>query len=377
MNGAKLQFDGGVFSAEVEGGRSGAEISFTSHSVVATTPAGQLFSVPFARAELELGGASGKMWFCRAPERELTIFSEAPGFADALEQAGRRELGDKLASLVASARRGTRQRVLLGFGVAAAVGLVLLGLLLGLRQAGRVSVQALPQSIDEQLGALALEHMDLGGPVSTDEVLQRAVRVAIARLERAESGPFTFAPRVVESSTVNAFALPGGPIVVFTGLLREAESAEQLAGVLAHEMAHVTRRHGLTRIAQSLGVVSAVQLLFGDVSGVMAVAVEVLREGAVNSYSREQEHEADMDAVQRMRRAGLDPRALADFFELLAKKEGQLPSVMRWLGTHPELAQRVADVRARAAQSTPVAREPLNVDWPEVQRRAGKSGAGE
>jgi predicted Zn-dependent protease len=203
-------------------------------------------------------------------------------------------------------------------------------------------------------------------------VLQRAVRVALARLERADPGPFEFSPRVVESATVNAFALPGGPIVVYTGLLREAESAEQLAGVLAHEMAHVTRRHGMQRIAQSLGVVAAVQLLFGDVSGVMAVAVEVLREGAINSYSREQEHEADMDGVERLRWAGLDPRALADFFELLAKKEGQLPSVMRWLGTHPDLAQRVKDVRARAGRGGAVAREPLNIDWPEVQLRAAK-----
>jgi predicted Zn-dependent protease len=235
-------------------------------------------------------------------------------------------------------------------------------------------VQVLPQSIDEQLGALALEHMELGGPVSADETLQRAVRVAVARLERAQPGSFTFAPRVVESETVNAFALPGGPIVVFTGLLREAESPDQLAGVLAHEMAHVTRRHGLTRIAQSLGVVAAVQLLFGDVSGVMAVAVEVLHEGAVNSYSREQEHEADMDAVQRMRAAGLDAGALADFFELLAKKEGQLPSVLRWLGTHPDLAQRVRDVRA--ARGAAVEHEPLNIDWPEVQRRAAKVSPG-
>jgi predicted Zn-dependent protease len=377
MNGAKVQFDGGVFSAEVEGGRSGAEISFTSHAVVATTPEGQLFSVPFSRAELERGGASGRMWFCRAPERKLTIFSEAPGFAEALREAGRRELGNKLDSLVVEARRATRRRWLIALGVSAGLALLVLGLTLGLRQAGQVAVQALPEAIDKQLGVLALEHMDLGGPTSSDEVLQRAVRVALGRLERADPGPFEFSPRVVESATVNAFALPGGQIVVYTGLLREAESAEQLAGVLAHEMAHVTRRHGMQRIAQSLGVVAAVQLLFGDVSGVMAVAVELLREGAINSYSREQEHEADMDGVERMRWAGLDPRALADFFELLGKKEGQLPSVLRWLGTHPDLAQRVKDVRARAARGPAVARQPLNIDWPEVQRRAGKGAAGQ
>jgi predicted Zn-dependent protease len=373
MNGAKLQFDGGVFSSDLEGGRSGAEISFTSHAVVATTPDGQLFSVPFAGAELWLGGASGRMWSCRSSDRGLTIFCEAPGFGAALKEAGRRELGDKVETLEKAARRSARRGWLVGLAVCAGLLLLLLGAMLGLRHAGRLSVSALPESMDEQLGKLALEHMDLGGSVSTDAVLQRAVRVAVTRLEQAQLSPFKFDPRVVESSVVNAFALPGGPMVVYTGLLREAESVEQLAGVLAHEMAHVTRRHGMQRIAQSLGVVAGIQLLFGDVSGVMAVAVEVLREGAINSYSREQEHEADMDAVERMRKARLDPASLASFFELLAKKEGQLPSVLRWLGTHPDLAQRVRDVRTRAARGAPVTREPLNVDWAEVQRRAGKA----
>jgi predicted Zn-dependent protease len=372
MNGAQQPFQGGVFSAELTGGRAGAEVSFTSHAVVATTPDGQLFSLAFASMQLELGGAAGKTWFCRSTDRALTIFCDAAGFGVALRQAGGRVLGDKLEQLEQTARRASRRGWLWASALSAALVLLLVAGVLALRAAGRLALEALPVDVDRQLGQLALEHMELGGSPSSDEVLQRAVRLVMQRLEQAEPSGFTFAPRVLQASTVNAFALPGGPIVIYTGLLREAESADQLAGVLAHEMAHVTRRHGLTRIAQSVGVVAAVQLLFGDLSGVAAIAVEVLREGAINSYSRVQEHEADMDAVERLRKARLDPLALADFFALLEKREDALPGI-GWLGTHPELAQRVKDVRQRAARAPLPSREPLNIDWSDVRRRAGQT----
>jgi predicted Zn-dependent protease len=161
-------------------------------------------------------------------------------------------------------------------------------------------------------------------------------------------------------------------VVVYTGLIRAAQTPEELASVLAHEMAHVTRRHGMQRIAQSLGVIAGIQLLFGDVSGVAAVAVEVLREGAINSYSRDHEHEDDMDAVHTLARAGINPSALADFFVLLEKRDGNLPSLVAWLGTHPELSQRIADVRKAAARAGSVTVKPLLENWSEVQRHAGR-----
>ena len=372
MSEAQGEFAGGVFSTALEGGRSGATISFGAHAVLATTPDGQLFSVPFAELDISTGGASGKMWFCRSADRSITIFSEQSGFLEALRTAGQAELGNKLLAVQEAAQGASRRGMLMSLGIVAAISLCLAAAVLGVRQLGRLSVKALPHSIDVQLGKLALENMDAGGPTSNDKVLEAAVKSALTRLDKAQASDFKFQARVVESSVANAFALPGGPIVVYTGLLREAESPEQLAAVLAHEMAHVTRRHGMQRIAQSLGVVAAIQLLFGDVSGVMAIALELLRDGAINSYSRDQEREADFDGLERLRRAHFDPGALADFFALLQKRGGELPSALSWLGTHPELQQRVRDVRAKVAKLPPGKRLPLAIDWADVRRRAGK-----
>ncbi|HEX6245786.1 MAG TPA: M48 family metallopeptidase, partial [Polyangiales bacterium] len=224
-----------------------------------------------------------------------------------------------------------------------------------------------------QIGKLAVEHMDLGGATSHDKVLNEAVKTVLKRLNQAQPSEFRFDPRVVDSSTVNAFALPGGPIVVYTGLLRDARNADEFAGVLAHEMAHVNRRHGMQRIGQSVGVVALIQLLFGDVSGVMAVAVELMRAGTINSYGRADEREADMDAVARLRAAQLRPEALADFFERLRKESEDTIQLPAWLGTHPDLAERVRAVRLKAEQGGEIETKPFDLDWEEVRRHAGAS----
>jgi Zn-dependent protease with chaperone function len=367
---AEQRFDGGVFHASLEGGRSGASIALSGSAVEATTPEGQGFSVAFTEAELSLGGASGRMWFCRSRDRATTIFSEALGFADALRRTGQRDLVERLDAIETARRHGLRRYLgLLGAGLLLLAGLVFGGLLLT-RHAGGLALRALPLEADKQVGKLAIENMDLGGSKVRDKVLEDAVKVVLTRLSKAQGSSFRFEPRVVDSDKVNAFALPGGPIVVYTGLLREAESPEEFAGVLAHEMAHVTRRHGMQRIGQSLGVVALIQLLFGDVSGVMAVAVELLRAGTINSYGRDQEREADLDAVDRMRAAGLSPAALADFFARLQKEEGSL-TIPAWLGDHPDLEERVRAVRARAKALGSVTPKPLGLDWEEVRRHAG------
>lgn len=375
MSSGPQEFAGGVFSDAIEGGRAGASVTLGSDGVHARTPDGVTFRVPYASCRLERGGASGRMWFCRDASQDVTIFSEAKGFEEALAQAARRELGEQIAHIMGQAQREARRRALTWLVSLAALALVGVLTYFGVRQAGRASVHVLPRSVDEQLGETAIAHMDLKGPVEDDPVLTQAIDRIMKRLATGPVDGFTFEVRVVDAPIVNAFALPGGQVVVYTGLIRAAETPEQLAGVLAHEMAHVTRRHGMQRIAQSLGVIAGVQLLFGDVSGVAAVAVELLREGAINSYSREQEHEADMDAVRTLAQARVDPAALADFFALLQAKEGKLPSMVSWLGTHPDLARRVRDVRAAAGAQKRGEAEPLLDDWAEVQRRAGKKAA--
>lgn len=162
--------------------------------------------------------------------------------------------------------------------------------------------------------------------------------------------------RVIDHPMINAIALPGGYIVLTSGLLEFVGSAAELGGIIAHEMGHIDARHnvaGAIRVGAG-GIV--VGLLFGDVIGgigTVAVAQHVMSA----AYTREFETEADLRAMQRLQQAGIDPAGLADFFRRLMGREGSLPAI---LNTHP-----ASEARAEmfAAARKPAASPLTTVQW--------------
>jgi beta-barrel assembly-enhancing protease len=367
-----IELEGGVFSPDLPSGRAGARITVSEDGVQAETSSGERFRLRFEHCQLQLGGNSGRMWFCRDESRNLTIFSEGPALGSALAVHAPPALRSQLEQVEARAKAAqSRSQLLWIAGLLVLVALIGVAYF-GVRRAATASIELVPVSVDKKLGTLAFENMDHEGRELRDSVLVSAMSGIVQRLAAAQpEAKFSYSVHVVDADIVNAYALPGGEIVVFTGLMREASTPEQLAGVLAHEMAHVNRRHGMRRIAQSIGVIGAVQLLFGDVSGISAVALEVLRASTINAYSRDQEREADSDGVATLAAAHIDPRTLAEFFALLQKKETSLGGALSWLGTHPELAQRIETVN-RLAKERRVQPEPFALDWSAVQAHAKK-----
>jgi beta-barrel assembly-enhancing protease len=363
-------FDGGVFSQELPQGRAGARVQIRPDAIEAATEDGTRFSVDPGDCRLQLGGASGKMWFCHNPDRSLTIYSEAPGIALALAQIP--ALRAQVEALQTADRRGTqRARRWIAIGVLGAMLLMFAGYH-GLRAGGRAALHALPASADRRIGDLALDSMDLGGERSKDKKLAAALQQIVTRLAKhSEDRAFRFRVHVVDASTVNAFALPGGNIVVYTGLVRAAEDPSEVAGVLAHEMSHVTLRHGMERIAQAAGVAMVFNLMLGDVGGLAALAAEMLKAGTLTSYGRDQERASDLEGVRMLHAAGIDPGGLARFFETLEKEQAELPAGVSWLSSHPELPERSRAVRARAAELGRLRERPLSIDWTDIRRRAG------
>lgn len=363
-------FSGGVFSEAIDGGRSGAEIELSQTGVSAHTAEGGRFCIAYSKCQVEVGGFSGRMVFCRNEDRSLTIFCEDRKFAAALSRASAgvldEQIGRKLKQRRAESRRGR------WIGVAVLVGIVVLAVAgyFGIRTGARAAVRAVPVSVDREIGSMAFESMDLGGPEVTDPVVVDAIQSMVDRLTpQAASDDMDFEVYVVDAPMVNAFALPGGKIVVFTGLIAKAGDADQVAGVLGHEMAHATLRHGLQRIGQSLGFAAAVNLLLGDTKGLVAAGAELFQSASVSSYSREQENAADEEGVRMLHAAGIDPRGLTRFFETLKGEGGDLPGVVSWLSTHPQHEARIAAIRDQLAAFPNQEYRPVEVDWAEVQRR--------
>jgi len=372
------EFRGGVFSDELPGGRAGATLHVGGAGLEGTTAEDRRFVIPLHELQLEQGGASGRMLFCRNAERSVCLFSEERGLLRSLEDNGGRIVAEQVAEL-RKRMGGRRRRGLLIAGSALALLVAaILSIPLVLSWASEGVVASIPPSFDERIGESAIEGMEIA--TMDCPVAQEAIDVIVARLDEAldeEQRGWNFSFQIAESAELNAFALPGGPIVVYSGLILASEDAEELAAVLAHEMGHVIHRHGVERLVDSAGIVIGMQLLLGDVGGLAALAADVFTIGALNAYSRSQEREADVVAVHLLHRAGLDSLALARFFERLEEQYGSLPEYMQLMSTHPSHAERIEAVSQHLAGLPEVPRRALDLDWAAVQAALREAGAPE
>ena len=191
------------------------------------------------------------------------------------------------------------------------------------------------------------------------------------RLAQARPTPYRYRFSLADDSSVNAFAMPAGYIVVHRGLIEKAASAEEVAGVLAHEIEHAEQRHALRAMAQKLGFAAVWVAVTGDVGG--GFAGEWLQGLAGMQFSREQEASADAGGYARLLAAKIDPRGMASFFETLSKQQSALPGALSLLSTHPDSAERAAAIRAQL-QTAP-AFAPLVYDWAAVRASLAKGNA--
>jgi predicted Zn-dependent protease len=184
-----------------------------------------------------------------------------------------------------------------------------------------------------------------------NRVAQNIVRNSDARV------PFTV--KVIDSDEINAFALPGGFFFVNSGLLLAADDEAELAGVMAHEIAHVAARHGTEQASRGqLFQYASIPLIFvgGGVAYGISQAANVLVPLSFLKFSRGMEEEADYLGVEYMYKTGYDPNAMVRFFEKLQAKEKAKPgTVSKLFATHPATGDRIQKVEATIAMVLPPA----------------------
>ncbi|MBX3269902.1 MAG: M48 family metallopeptidase [Sandaracinaceae bacterium] len=361
----------------VEGASAPRAVTLEVHAdrVEATSEAGERWSVVLADASIEAGGFDGDHVFLRTPDGRLTVASQDAALVPALAAVADARVTERLAAVGLHRTRHARLRTAGIASVAVTVVLAVVGaaaLVLWAPAMLSASVDALPITIDRQLGDAAEGELASAGAPLEDPLVVGFVEQVVARLEpHAATRGHTYRVSVVRSPQANAFALPGGRIVVFSGLIDAAERPEQVAGVLAHEMAHVTLRHGMRNVAHRAGLWLALSLLVGDSEGWVQLAGELALLARANDYSRAQETEADAEGVRMMLAAGLDARGLAAFFRALSAQPGtELAGALGWLSTHPDHASRIAHVERLVETLPAAAPRPLEVDWEAVRARA-------
>lgn len=260
-----------------------------------------------------------------------------------------------------------RGRRLLALAGAAAAILVALYVWVLPALAARVAAR-IPLEWEEELGA---DLVDAIAPVDTrctePERVEALERIVQRLVESNDVGPYVFRVTIVDDTLVNAVAAPGGYIVVFQGLLEQAEAPEVVAGVLAHEIQHVVQRHGMTAVLQSLPMILAATVISGgdEMAGSLLGATATL--GALR-YRRGDETDADREGLAMLRAARIAPEGMIGFFAALAESEGRASALTTYLSTHPRSEDRMEALRTLAAER-PYAAEPLlaGFDWSRVR----------
>ena len=171
--------------------------------------------------------------------------------------------------------------------------------------------------------------------------------------------PYDIRIDLVNDKTVNAFALPGGQLVVYTGLLKKMKDYTELAALLGHEFVHVEKRHATRSISRSLGSQLFIDFLFGNAGAMVSVAASHANEIRTLSYSRTLEKEADLGGLQLLLDRGIDAKGFADLFEHLKQEEEEGLVLPEIISSHPDTDNRAAYIKKAAVGQRPVSHPSL------------------
>lgn len=198
-------------------------------------------------------------------------------------------------------------------------------------------------------------------------------RIAKASGDRREGIKYRFTV-IDEPKVINAFALPGGHIYVYSGLILAAKSEAELAAVLGHEVGHVTSRHAARSLGAAFGLETLAKLALGNEPGTIAqVATAVAAQGYMSRHSRDAEREADERGLDYLIAAGYEPQAMPRFFQTLAKHSGSASSLEQFFASHPQPGERAKTLdRGIRARRAPKGRAEIVGGFTKVQARLRK-----
>ena len=221
---------------------------------------------------------------------------------------------------------------------------------------GQTQLKFFPDSQMTKMGIAAYEDIKQKTPVSKNANTLNYVKCVAYAITRETPSKYTWEVTLFEDDAINAFALPGGKIGVYTGLLKVANNQHQLAAVLGHEVAHVIADHGNARVSTAYATDSGlklIQVLSGTPSpqktqlfGLLGLGAQV---GVLLPYGRGQESEADILGLQYMARAGFNPAESVTLWQNMSRAGGKQPPQI--LSTHPSNESRINELKRNLPQA--------------------------
>ena len=207
---------------------------------------------------------------------------------------------------------------------------------------GEKATLLVPKDTEIQLGASIAENFK-----QTEEINKESSKLLnqfIDTLNIKETYPINIT--VVNSPTVNAFALPGGHIFVYSGIIDKMKNYNELVALLSHEITHVTHQHSLKSLGRSAATSIFISGLFGDISGISAGILDQANQLKQLRFSRELETEADQHGVDFMVKYKVNPMGMINLMQILDAEGEKQDGFMKYLSTHPETKERINALKA-------------------------------
>lgn len=199
------------------------------------------------------------------------------------------------------------------------------------------AVSLIPVSVEKSMGDQLSKVY--GEEAKTNDSANYYANQFIHQLKVAS--PYSLQVTVLDSPEINAFAVPGGHIFVYTGLLNKMKSHEELAALLGHEITHVTERHSLKSMLRGATASIVISAFVGDVSDLLPWLLSKADDFKQLDYSRDLETEADDKGLELMVKNKIDPKGMIRLLELLKTEAAEMPSMMKYLSSHPETQDRI------------------------------------
>jgi beta-barrel assembly-enhancing protease len=229
------------------------------------------------------------------------------------------------------------EKIILKFGVLVALFLVPYFVLTQVDWVTLLKIEERKKDTEEKLGELFWDMYRKQEKECTNRTVYKTVDSILTRIcDKNHIKRKQIQLHLLEKDEVNAFALPGDHLVIFTGLITESETPEELAGVIAHEVAHTQLNHVMRKLVKEVGLSTLVAMTSGKNGQVITNTAHQL---STTAFDRGFEKEADLRAVDYMISADINPQPFADFLYKMSKHSGS-HVIESWLSTHPESEER-------------------------------------
>lgn len=358
------EYEGMVLHESLPKGRKSGTIEVNDVDITFKDEGKRIQSFTIKNTEITQGGTGNRYVYFNNPDRAGWTFYTDDKSILKHEAFGSDQVQQK------SVRKIKTNRRLLKLSGQVLIGLFLSVIILFFVFRGAIVesvATSIPVTWEQEISEEMLGAATAGKATIEDEqILSDLDKITAPLVAQVEDKDFKFSFTIVDDPSMNAFALPGGAIVIHSGLILEADHVNEVAGVLAHEISHVTRRHHVRGMVDKLGFFMLLRALLGDVGGIGA---EIAVYGATIEslkYSRDYELEADESGWDLMLKANLDPTGMIDFFHKLEHEHGDMPGAASFMSTHPATGDRIEILETKPLNGKEF--DKIDIDFAEFQK---------